>query len=166
MFKPGKNRDGYFDAKELIAQVNRAIDIFKDRANSAQGLFLFNNAPSHMKRAANAISAIKMVKSASDFVLFLFLFVLTMFSKIPSTFGRRTWMDHACAIASTHRQESGNRSTSQMTTPVFQGGSKVWSRLSASVGFGPRPASPPSALAPSLPRARPAVAVSPSLFSA
>ncbi len=29
MFRPGKNRDGYFDAKELIAQVDRTIDIFK-----------------------------------------------------------------------------------------------------------------------------------------
>ena len=26
MFKPGKNRDGYFDTKELIDQANRAID--------------------------------------------------------------------------------------------------------------------------------------------
>ena len=70
MFKPGKNRNGYFDAKELIAQVDRAIDIFEDKTNRlAQGLFVFDNAPSHQKRAADAISAKKMVKSAS-FLLF------------------------------------------------------------------------------------------------
>jgi len=103
MFKPGKNRDGYFNAKELIAQVDCIIDIFEDRANGAQGLFLFDNTSSHMKCAADAISVIKMVKSASDFVLFLFLFVLTMSSKILSAFGCHIWMDHACTMPSTHR---------------------------------------------------------------
>ena len=66
MFKPGKNRDGYFDAKELINQVNHAIDIFEAKTNGlAKGLFVFDNAPSHLKCAANAISARKMVKSES-----------------------------------------------------------------------------------------------------
>lgn len=65
MFKPGKNRDGYFDAEDLIAQVNRTIDIFEAKTNGlVQGLFMFDNAPSHQKRADDAISARKMVKSA------------------------------------------------------------------------------------------------------
>jgi hypothetical protein len=68
VFKPGKNCDGYFDLTELIKQVDCAIDIFEGKANGlAQGLFLFDNAPSHLKRAADAISATKMVKSASCF---------------------------------------------------------------------------------------------------
>ena len=72
MFKPGKNRDGFFDSTELITQVDRAIDIFEGKSNGlAQGLFLFDNAPSHLKRAADAISAIKMVKSASIFFFWL-----------------------------------------------------------------------------------------------
>jgi hypothetical protein len=33
MFKPGKNRDGYFDLTELITQVDRVIDIFEGKAN-------------------------------------------------------------------------------------------------------------------------------------
>jgi hypothetical protein len=71
MFKPGKNRDGYFDAEQLIAQVDRAIDIFEGKTNGlAQGLFVFDNAPSHLKRAGDAISAKKMVKSASFFFFF------------------------------------------------------------------------------------------------
>jgi hypothetical protein len=74
VFKPGKNRDGYFDLTELIKQVDRAIDIFEGKANGlAQGLFLFDNAPSHLKRAADAISATKMVKSASCFFLAVIL---------------------------------------------------------------------------------------------
>src|SRR6266852_1849033 len=37
--------------KELIAQVNRTIEIFEAKDGLAQGLFMFNNAPSHLKHA-------------------------------------------------------------------------------------------------------------------
>jgi len=67
VFKPGKNHDGYFGSTELIAQVSRTIDIFEGKVNGlAQGLFMFDNAPSHLKRAFDAISSIKMVKSESN----------------------------------------------------------------------------------------------------
>ena len=63
-FKPGLNRDGYFDSKKLIDQVETAIDIFEGKTKGfAQGLFIFDNAPSHQKRADNALSARKMPKS-------------------------------------------------------------------------------------------------------
>jgi hypothetical protein len=64
LFKPGKNCDGYFTGQDLLVQVDCAIDIFKGKTKgNAQGLFLFDNAPSHQKRALNAISARKMPKS-------------------------------------------------------------------------------------------------------
>jgi len=57
-FKAGKNRDGYFDAGDLLQQVENAIDIFESKTNGfATGLFLFDNAPSHQKRAPDALSA-------------------------------------------------------------------------------------------------------------
>lgn len=64
-FKAGANRGGYFGAKELLEQVGHAIDVFegKTRGEDVQGLFLFDNAPSHQKRALDAISARKMPKS-------------------------------------------------------------------------------------------------------
>jgi hypothetical protein len=63
LFKAGKNRDGWFGSDDLITQVDRAIDIFEGLTKGhAQGLFLFDNAPSHQKRAGDAISARKMVK--------------------------------------------------------------------------------------------------------
>lgn len=63
LFRAGKNRDGYFTSEELLAQVDRAIDIFEAKTKGlATGLFLFDNAPSHRKRAADALSARKMVK--------------------------------------------------------------------------------------------------------
>lgn len=63
VFKPGKNRDGWFSANDLLNQVDHAIDIFEGLTKGwAQGLFLFDNAPSHQKRAENALSARRMPK--------------------------------------------------------------------------------------------------------
>jgi hypothetical protein len=63
-FKAGKNRDGYFDGEDLLQQVENAIDIFEAKTNGfATGLFLFDNAPSHQKRAPDALSARKMPKN-------------------------------------------------------------------------------------------------------
>jgi hypothetical protein len=81
-----------------MAQVDRAINIFEGKANNAQGLFMFDNAPSHLKRAADAISATKMVKSASCH--FYCYFVLSMFLEIPSVSGRTNQRGHACVMAS------------------------------------------------------------------
>ena len=40
IFKAGKNRDGFFDANDLLRQVDKAIDIFEGLTNGhAQGLF-------------------------------------------------------------------------------------------------------------------------------
>ena len=72
MFKPGKNHNGFFDSTEPITQVNHMIDIFEGKSNGlAQGLFLFDNAPSHLKHAADTISTIKMVKSVLIFFFWL-----------------------------------------------------------------------------------------------
>jgi hypothetical protein len=63
-FKAGKNRDGYFDGEDLLQQVENAIDIFEAKSNGfTTGLFLFDNAPSHQKRAPDALSARKMPKN-------------------------------------------------------------------------------------------------------
>ena len=63
-FRAGKTRDGYFDNDDLILEVDKAIDIFEGKTNGfATGLFLFDNAPSHQKRAQDALSAQKMPKS-------------------------------------------------------------------------------------------------------
>ena len=72
IFQPGKNQDGWFTADNLLAQVDHAIDIFEGLTGGyAQAIFLFDNAPSHQKRAEDALTAQKMVKGA----LFIFSFV-------------------------------------------------------------------------------------------
>ena len=89
VFKQGKNRDGFFDLTELITQVNCTINIFEGKAKGlAQGLFLFDNAPSHLKRSADAISATKMVKSVC--VFFFCYFDILISCKIPSSSGHTT----------------------------------------------------------------------------
>lgn len=76
IFKAGKNRDGFFDADDLLQQVDKAIDIFEGLTKGwAQGLFLFDNAPSHQKRAPDAISARHMVKGESPLLLPLHVLV-------------------------------------------------------------------------------------------
>ncbi|TEB25675.1 hypothetical protein FA13DRAFT_1756509 [Coprinellus micaceus] len=66
-FKAGKNRDGYFVSDDLLRQVDRAIDAFEGNTKGrAQGLFLFDNAPSHQKRAPDALSARYMPKGPSE----------------------------------------------------------------------------------------------------
>jgi hypothetical protein len=84
MFKPGKNCNGYFNSKELILQVDRVIEIFEAKTNGlAQGLFLFDNAPSHLKHAPDAISARKMVKSEFYYSLCCFVLSMSPRSKVP-----------------------------------------------------------------------------------
>ena len=59
------NQDGYFTANDLLKQVETAIDIFEVKTNNmVMGLFLFDNAPSHQKRAPDALSAQKMSKGS------------------------------------------------------------------------------------------------------
>lgn len=56
IFKAGINCDGYFSAENLQQQVDHAIDIFEGKSKGlAQGLILFDNAPSHQKQAADAL---------------------------------------------------------------------------------------------------------------
>ncbi|KAF8220159.1 hypothetical protein L208DRAFT_1127784, partial [Tricholoma matsutake] len=67
IFKAGKNRDGYFTADDLIKQVDNTINIFEGQTNGfATGLFLFDNAPSHQKRANDVLSARKMPKNPNN----------------------------------------------------------------------------------------------------
>ncbi|KAF8263205.1 hypothetical protein EI94DRAFT_1807644 [Lactarius quietus] len=64
IFKPGINRDGWFTSANQLQQVDYAIDIFEGKTKgNSQGLFLFDNAPSHRKRAGDALSAKRMPKA-------------------------------------------------------------------------------------------------------
>ena len=49
--------DGYFTNDMLIVQVDKAIDIFEEKYPTAIGLFIFDHAPSHMKKPEDALNA-------------------------------------------------------------------------------------------------------------
>ena len=63
LFKPGKNRDGYFDCKEIIDQMTTAMDILTKHFPNEDHVFVFDNATTHTKRADDAISTRKMPKN-------------------------------------------------------------------------------------------------------
>lgn len=48
--------EGYFTNSMLITQVHRAIDIFESKYPAAQGMFIFDNAPSHLKKPEDALN--------------------------------------------------------------------------------------------------------------
>jgi len=50
LFKDRKNYERWFGSEELIVQVDDTINIFERLTKgNAQGLFLFDNVPSHQK---------------------------------------------------------------------------------------------------------------------
>jgi hypothetical protein len=62
LFKPGKNRDGYFDCDDIIDQSTKAMDILERHFPDDDHIFIFDNATTHTKRADDALSARKMPK--------------------------------------------------------------------------------------------------------
>ncbi|KAH9921218.1 uncharacterized protein BXZ73DRAFT_91841 [Epithele typhae] len=62
LFKAGKNRDGYFTHEEILAHATTAMDILEKHFPEEEHVFIFDNAPTHVKRADDALSARKMSK--------------------------------------------------------------------------------------------------------
>ncbi|KAG6838088.1 hypothetical protein C0991_001913, partial [Blastosporella zonata] len=62
IFRPGKNRDGWFDSGDVLKQVEIAIEITKTDYPDYEHIFVYDNAPTHLKRADGALSARKMPK--------------------------------------------------------------------------------------------------------
>jgi transposase len=62
LFKPGKNRDGYFSNDDIIGQANEAVDILQEFYPEYEHVLIYDNATTHLKRAEDALSARKMPK--------------------------------------------------------------------------------------------------------
>ncbi len=88
-----------------MAQVECTIDIFEAKTNGlAQGLFMFNNAPGHMKQASDAITAKGMVKGALQFIFFVCVLTLCLQS---SQMSYTEWAMHAQWHQPSHRHAIG-----------------------------------------------------------
>jgi hypothetical protein len=57
LFRVGKNQEGYFTSNDILAQVTTAIDILQRHYPFDAHIFIYDNAPTHLKRAANLLSA-------------------------------------------------------------------------------------------------------------
>jgi hypothetical protein len=60
VIRPGVNRDGYFTNSDILAQATIAMDIFQKCYPHDDHVFVFDNAPTHLKRSDTALSARKM----------------------------------------------------------------------------------------------------------
>ncbi|KAI9057198.1 hypothetical protein FKP32DRAFT_1615362 [Trametes sanguinea] len=65
LFKPGKNRDGYFNNDDVLRQFHTAADIAQARWPDDDIVFIVDNAPTHQKRAPGSLSARSMPKNPS-----------------------------------------------------------------------------------------------------
>ncbi|KAH9952405.1 hypothetical protein BGW80DRAFT_1452516 [Lactifluus volemus] len=65
VFRPGKNREGYFTNEDILAQVDRAMAILSRYYPDEDHYFIYDNASTHLSRSADALSATKMPKNPS-----------------------------------------------------------------------------------------------------
>jgi hypothetical protein len=63
LFKPGKNRDGYFSNEDIQDQVQAAMDILQEFYPQFDHVFVYDNATTHLKRLEDALSARRMPKN-------------------------------------------------------------------------------------------------------
>ncbi|CDO71461.1 hypothetical protein BN946_scf184909.g55 [Trametes cinnabarina] len=65
LFRAGKNRDGYFDNDDIIAQITQATLILDKYYPDEDHVFVFDNATTHLKRPPDALSARRMSKAST-----------------------------------------------------------------------------------------------------
>jgi hypothetical protein len=63
LFKPGKNCNGYFSNEDILDQVRKAMDILDKHYPQYEHMFVYDNAPTHLKREDGALSARRMPKN-------------------------------------------------------------------------------------------------------
>jgi hypothetical protein len=61
LFKADTNRDGYFTNEEILEQATHVMEILQKYFPDDQDVFVYNNAHTHLKQPADAISARQMV---------------------------------------------------------------------------------------------------------
>jgi hypothetical protein len=62
IFKPGKNRDGYFTSADILDQAREATNILRTFYPEYDHVLIYDNATTHLKHAEDALSATSMPK--------------------------------------------------------------------------------------------------------
>lgn len=65
IFRPGKNHEGYFTNEDILAQARKAMAILHEYYSHEDHAFIYDNAPTHLLRCPDALSAMKMPKNPS-----------------------------------------------------------------------------------------------------
>ena len=65
LFRPGQNRDGYFENNDIVAQAMKVIEIITKHFPDEDHILVYDNATTHRKRAEDALSAWKMPKNVA-----------------------------------------------------------------------------------------------------
>jgi hypothetical protein len=60
---PGSDGDSWWDTKQLLAQIEDAIDIFEEAHPNKQALFIFNQSSAHASLPPNTLKVFMMNKS-------------------------------------------------------------------------------------------------------
>ena len=66
LFRPGKNCDGWFTNEDILDQVKDAIALVKELYPFDDHVFIYDNATTHLKRPADALSARNMPKNPNE----------------------------------------------------------------------------------------------------
>ena len=66
LFCPGKGRDGYFSNDETIRHIEKAMAILEKHYPNEDHVFIFDNAPTHMKQPEDSLSAQNMPKGCRE----------------------------------------------------------------------------------------------------
>ena len=62
LFRAGKNWEGYFSNNDILAQFKMAIKLVKMHFSGEDHIFVYDNATTHLKQHAGALSASKTTK--------------------------------------------------------------------------------------------------------
>ncbi|EGN94508.1 hypothetical protein SERLA73DRAFT_171486 [Serpula lacrymans var. lacrymans S7.3] len=62
LFKASKNHQGYFSNEDILSHACQAMDLLENWYSTETHVLVFDNAPTHLKRADDALSARKMSK--------------------------------------------------------------------------------------------------------
>jgi hypothetical protein len=65
IFRPGKNREGYFTNEDILAQVEHAMAIVGQYYSDEDHIFMYDKATTHHSRPSDALSATKMPRNPS-----------------------------------------------------------------------------------------------------
>jgi len=109
LFQAGKNREGYFSNDDILNQFGTAVKLVKKYFPGDDHIFVYDNATTHLKQDADALSASKMTKGPSD------NFFVEM--NVTDTNGKPVYSSNGKLLKKKHRM--GNATFNGVEQPLY-----------------------------------------------